>query len=50
MIFWPKKRWMSRFDATSALGGVVKMRGNRARGAMETVERLGIMRRLVKRL
>jgi hypothetical protein len=41
---------MSRFDVTSTLGGVVKMRGNQARSAIETIERLGIMHRLVKRL
>ena len=54
-IFWPRRRWISRFDATSALDvasleGVARMRGNRARGAVESVRRLIIMRELVKRM
>jgi hypothetical protein len=50
MIFWPKTRWTSRFDATSALEGVVKTRGNRACDAIGIVGRLVTMRRLVKRM
>ena len=41
---------MSRSDAISALEGVVKMRGNRARGAIGIVGRLVTMRGLVKRI
>ncbi len=49
-IFWPKRRWTSRFDATSALEGVVKTRGNRVRDAVGIMGRLVIMRGLVKRM
>jgi hypothetical protein len=48
MIFWPKRRWISRFDAINSLKGFIRTRGNRAHGAMETVEKLGIIRGLVK--
>ena len=41
---------MSRFDAISALEGVARIRGNRARGAMEIVGRLVIIRGLVKKI
>ena len=41
---------MSRFDAISALEGFVGTRGNRARGAIVLVEKLGIIRELVKKL
>ena len=41
---------MSRFDATSALEGVARIRGNRARGAIESVGRLVIIRGLIKRI
>jgi hypothetical protein len=41
---------MSRFDATSALEGFVKTRGNRARGAVGIVGRLVIIHGLVKRM
>ena len=41
---------MSRFDATSALEGFVRMRGNRARDAVAIAERLVIMRGLVKKI
>jgi hypothetical protein len=41
---------MSRFDATSALKGFVKTRGNRAHGAVGIVGRLVTMRGLVKRI
>jgi hypothetical protein len=49
-IFWPKRRWTSRFDMTSALEGVVKTRGNQVRDAVGIVGRLVIMRELVKRM
>ena len=41
---------MSRFDAISALEGFIKIRGNRARGAIGIVGRLVIMRGLIKRI
>jgi hypothetical protein len=41
---------MSRFDAINALEGVVKTRGNWACGVVETVGRLVIIRKLVKRI
>jgi hypothetical protein len=49
-IFWPKRRWTSRFDATSALEEVVKTRGNQVRDAIGIVGRLVTMRGLVKRM
>jgi hypothetical protein len=50
MIFWPRRRWISRFDAINALERFVRTRGNRARGAVILVEKLGIIRELVKKL
>jgi hypothetical protein len=50
MIFWPRKRWINRFDTISILEGFVRTRGNRARGAIILVEKLGIIRELVKKL
>jgi hypothetical protein len=50
MIFWLKRRWMSRFDATSALEGLIEAREIRLDDAVALVERLVIMRELVKRL
>jgi hypothetical protein len=50
MIFWPRRRWISRFDAISILEGFVRTRGNRARGAIILIEKLGIMRELIKKL
>lgn len=41
---------MSKSDATSALKGFARIRGNRARDVVETVRRLVIMRELVKRI
>ena len=41
---------MSRFDAINALEGVVKTRGNRARGVVETIRRLVIIREPIKRI
>ena len=41
---------MSRSNAISALEGVVKIRGNRARGAIGIMGRLVIMRGLIKRI
>jgi hypothetical protein len=50
MIFWPRKRWISRFDAISILERFVGIRGNRARGTIVLVEKLGIIREFVKKL
>jgi hypothetical protein len=50
MIFWPKRRWISRFNTISILEGFVRTRGNQARGAIVLVEKLGIIRELVKKL
>jgi len=41
---------MSRFDTINTLEGVVKMRGNWARGVIETVGRLVIIREPIKRI
>jgi hypothetical protein len=41
---------MSRFDAINALEGFVRTRGNQARGAIILMEKLGIIRELVKKL
>jgi hypothetical protein len=41
---------MSRFGAISAPEGSIGTRGNRARGAVALVEKLGITRELVKKL
>ena len=49
-IFWPRRRWMSRFDAINALEGVIKTRGNWARGVVETVGRLVTIHEPVKRM
>jgi hypothetical protein len=49
-IFWPKTRWISRSNAISALEGVVRIRGNRVRGAIGIIGRLVTMRGLVKRM
>ena len=49
-IFWPNRRWTSRFDVTSALEGVVKTRGNRVHDVVGIVGRLVTMRGLVKRM
>jgi hypothetical protein len=50
VVFWPRMRCMSRFDAIRAQGGVVRMRGSRVHSAVETVERLGIIHGLVKKI
>jgi hypothetical protein len=41
---------MSRFDVINALEGVIKTRGNQARGVIETIGRLVIIRELIKRI
>jgi len=41
---------MSRFDATSALEGLIEARGIQLHDAVVLAERLVIMRELVKRL
>ncbi len=41
---------MSRSDVTSVLEGAARMRGNRAHGAVGIIERLVIMRELVKKM
>jgi hypothetical protein len=50
MIFWPRRRWINRFDAINILEGFVGTRGNRTRGTIVLVEKLGIMREFVKKL
>jgi hypothetical protein len=50
MIFWPRRRWISRFNAISVLEGFVRTRGNRARSVIILIEKLGIIRELVKKL
>jgi hypothetical protein len=49
-IFWPRRRWISRFDIISILEGFIGTRGNRARGTIVFIEKLGIIRELVKKL
>jgi len=49
-IFWPRRRWISRSNVINALKGVVRTRGNRARGVVGIVERLIIIRGLVKKI
>ena len=41
---------MSRYDATSALEGVVRMRGNRVYDTVRIIERLVIIREPVKKM
>jgi hypothetical protein len=50
MIFWLRRRWMSRYDTIGALEGLGKTRDNRLRDAVALAERLVIMRELVKKL
>jgi hypothetical protein len=50
MIFWPRRRWISRFNTISVLEGFVRTKGNRARGVIIFMEKLGIIRELVKKL
>jgi hypothetical protein len=50
MIFWPRRRWINKFDTISALEGFVGTRGNRARGTIILIEKLGIIHELVKKL
>jgi hypothetical protein len=47
-IFWLKRRQKSRLDATSALRGVIRRRGNRLRGIVVLAEKQVIMHELVK--
>jgi hypothetical protein len=50
MIFWPRRRWINRFNTISVLERFVGTRGNQARGAIIFIEKLGIIRELVKKL
>jgi hypothetical protein len=49
-MYWLKRRWMSRFDVTSALGRLFKTRVNRLDGAVALAQRLVIMYKPVKYL
>jgi hypothetical protein len=50
MIFWPRRRWINRFDIINILERFVRTRRNRARGAIIFIEKLGIIHELVKKL
>jgi hypothetical protein len=50
MIFWPRRRWISRFDIINTLERFVGTKGNQARSAIVLIEKLGIIRELVKKL
>jgi hypothetical protein len=50
MIFWPRRRWISRFDIINILEGFIRTKGNRAYSAIILMEKLGIIRELIKKL
>jgi hypothetical protein len=50
MIFWLRRRWISRFVATSVLGRGFKVRADRLYDAVALAGNLVIMRKLVKKL
>jgi len=50
MIFWSRRRWISRSDIISTLEKIIRIRGNQVYSTVGIVERLVIIYRLVKKI